>query len=87
MSSDMQEIAKKIIVELNLNNMSVKFNDLTKAFEFVQDRRVVAVPLDLAKGEVGEALRFLFRAVLMSPNSKWNRAADGNDWGGKNYYK
>lgn len=87
MSKDRQEIAKKIILALGLDAMSVQFNESVNTFEFIKDRRVVSVPLDLAKGEVGESLRFLFRAILKSPNSKWNRGADDNDWGGKNYYK
>ncbi len=87
MSADKQELAKKIIYELKLDTISVKYDEKTQNFEFAQDRRVVSVPLSLAQGEVGESLRFLFRAILASPNSKWNHAADDNDWGGKNHYK
>ena len=87
MSSDKQNLAKKILTELNLDKMTVTFDEKIQEFEFVLDRRTVSVPLKLAQGEVDEAVRYLFRAVLMSPNAKWNRAADGNDWSTKNPYK
>ncbi len=87
MSADKQELVKKIIKELNLDRMVVTFDEKNQEFEFVLDRRTVAVPLKLAQGEVDESVRYLFRSILMSPNAKWNRAADNNDWHVKNPYK
>ena len=87
MSSDKQELAKKILKELNLDKMTVTYDEKIEEFEFVLDRRTVSVPLKLAQGDVDESVRYLFRSVLTSPNAKWNRAADKNDWHVKNPYK
>lgn len=87
MASDKQDLVKKILTELNLDKMTVTYDEKIQEFEFVLDRRTVSVPLKMAQGEVDEAVRYLFRAVLMSPNAKWNRAADDNDWYVKNPYK
>lgn len=86
MPKDMQDLAKKIVVELKLDNLKVSYDSKTSHFEFVQDRRVVSLPRELAKGEVDEAVRYLFRSILTAPNAKWNRSADTNDWSGRYYY-
>jgi hypothetical protein len=86
MPSELQVQAKKIIQQFGLENMKVHFDSKTKSLVFDMDRRVVTVPVELIEQEKWADIRFLFRAILESSNSLWNRAADDNDWGGSNFY-
>lgn len=81
-----QEQARKILEELKVDNLAVKFDSKIKALVFERDRRVVSVPLKLIEENLWSDIRFLFRATLNSQNSLWNREADDNDWSGKNHY-
>lgn len=81
-----QEQARKILEELKLDNLKVYFDAKTKLLVFDRDRRVVSVPVTLIEENLWSDIRFLFRAILNSQNSLWNRAADDNDWSGKYYY-
>jgi hypothetical protein len=81
-----QEQARSILEELKLDNLKVYFDTKTQLLIFDRDRRVVSVPLNLIEQNRWSDIRFLFRATLNSQNSLWNRAADDNDWSGKNYY-
>lgn len=87
MPSVQQEQAKKIIEELGIDNVKVHFDSKAKLLVFDRDRRVVSVPLKLIEEDLWSDIRFLFRAILNSQNSLWNRAADDNDWSGKNHYE
>lgn len=87
MPTEQQEQAKKIIQELNVSGLRVRFDSKIKALIFEKDRRVVTVPLTLIEKESWADIRFLFRAILNAENSLWNRAAEDNDWAGKNYYR
>ncbi len=79
-----QEQARLVVTELRLDNLEVTLEK--SLLVFTQDRRVVSVPVDLIEKKDWADIRFLFRAILESPNSLWNRSADDNDWGGLNFY-
>ncbi|MES2769241.1 MAG: hypothetical protein V4596_08850 [Bdellovibrionota bacterium] len=81
-----QEQAKKILIELKVDNLKVHFDAKSNLLVFERDRRVVSVPVKLIEENLWSDIRFLFRATLNSQNSLWNRAADDNDWSGKNHY-
>lgn len=87
MSLQNQEYAKQILKEYNLDNLTVSYIEKTNSLNFKQDRRTVSVPLSLLESGAWGDIRFLFRATLEAPNSLWNKSADENDWGGKNFYK
>lgn len=86
MPAEQQEQAKKILIELKLDNLKVHFDTKAKLLVFDRDRRVVSIPLKLIRENLWSDIRFLFRATLNSQNSLWNRAADFNDWSGNYYY-
>lgn len=85
MTPQQQEQATRILQTMNVDNLTVKYEN--KSFVFERDRRVVTIPLSLIEGERWSDIRFLFRAILNSENSLWNRAAEANDWSGKYHYK
>lgn len=85
MPAAQQEQAKKILETLNVDNLTVTYK--SKSLIFDRDRRVVSVPVALVEEGRWSDIRFLFRAILNSENSLWNRAADANDWSGKYHYK
>lgn len=82
-----QDYARRIIQEFSLDNLTVTYIEKTDSLSFVQDRRVVSVPIRLLENNAWGDIRFLFRATLEAPNSLWNKSADENDWGGHNFYK
>lgn len=82
-----QEQAKRILLELKVQDVRVYFEEKSKLLVFERDRRVVSVPLKLIENDLWSDIRFLFRATLNSQNSLWNRAADENDWSGKYHYE
>lgn len=79
---DLKKTAELIINELQLQNayLRVRYNEKLKQLSFTQDRRVVEVPLVLFDENKWSDIRFLFRSILTSPPSTWNRTADTNDW-------
>lgn len=87
MPVEQQDQAKKILNELGVDDLKVRFDAKSKLLIFERDRRVVTVPVTLVEEEKWSDIRFLFRATLNSQNSLWNRAADDNDWSGKNHYE
>ncbi len=86
MSQEQQELAKKVLVELNVGGFQVHFDSNAKSLVFEKDRRVVSVPVRLIEKSQWADIRFLFRAILGSENSLWNRSAEDNDWSGRYHY-
>jgi hypothetical protein len=86
MPAAQQEQAKRILVELKVDDLAVHYDEKAKLLVFERDRRVVSVPVKLIEDELWSDIRFLFRATLNAQNSLWNRAADENDWSGKYHY-
>ena len=67
--------------------MVIRYDSKAQLLVFERDRRVVSVPIKLIETNAWSDIRFLFRAILNSQNSLWNRAADENDWSGKYHYE
>jgi hypothetical protein len=80
MPHELQDYAKKILREFDLDNMKVRFDSKQNSLVFELDRRVVNVPIKLLKEDSWTDIRLLFRSVLGSANSLWNYSADNNDW-------
>ncbi len=80
LSSELKSYAQKILKELELKGLRVRYNTETEHILFTQDRRVVEVPIKLIKNNNWLDIRYLFRAVLGSAPGAWNLTADDNDW-------
>lgn len=86
MEQKYQDYARLILEKYSLDDLTVSYIEKIDSLSFQQDRRVVDIPIRLIETDAWSDIRFLFRAILDSPNSLWNSSADSNDWGGRNYY-
>ncbi len=80
LTEDQKSLALKVLEELELDGMRVLFKE--EVLYFIQDRRVVHVPLHLIESGSWSDIRFLFRAILGSAPPVWNSGAE-NTWGPK----
>lgn len=80
MLSEYQQLAEKVLKEIDIDGLRVRYFDKENALYFTQDRRVVEVPIKLIKNNQWSDIRLLFRAILDSAPSLWNLSADKNDW-------
>ncbi|MCB0393762.1 MAG: hypothetical protein KDD25_04355 [Bdellovibrionales bacterium] len=78
LTEEQKNLAQIVVEELGLNNLNILYKEPN--LHFVQDRRVVHVPLNLVRSGSWSEIRYLFRAVLGSSPSAWNLSAP-NTWG------
>ena len=70
LTKQQKEMACRILETFQLDNFKVTLKD--QVLHFIQDRRVVHVPLSLILKENWADIRFLFRSILQSNPSVWN---------------
>ena len=63
MPVEQQEQARKILIELKVDNLKVHYDSKAMLLVFERDRRVVSVPVKLIKENLWSDIRFLFRAT------------------------
>ena len=71
MTKQQKEMACKILDAFKLDKFKVIAKD--QYLHFIQDRRVVHIPLSLISKEKWADIRFLFRSILQSGPSVWNQ--------------
>ena len=70
LTEQQKKMACKILDAFHLDNFKVIIKD--QVLHFIQDRRVVHIPLSLISKESWTDIRFLFRSILKSNPSVWN---------------
>ncbi|MBX9768911.1 MAG: hypothetical protein K2X47_16680 [Bdellovibrionales bacterium] len=80
LSEEQKNLAQEILNSVGLEGLTVSYEPQSKALRFVQDRRTIAVPLDIVKAKRWADIRFLFRACLGKAPANWNHGSP-NDWG------
>ena len=71
MTKQQKEMACKVLDAFQLDKFKVIVKD--QNLHFIQDRRVVRIPLSLISEEKWADIRFLFRSILQSSPSVWNQ--------------
>ena len=73
LTEEQKTMACKVLDVLKLDNLKVIVKN--QEMYFIQDRRVVHIPLSLIVNENWTDIRFLFRSILKSQPSIWNHEA------------
>ena len=71
MTEQQKKMACKILDTFQLDKFKVIAKD--QHLHFIQDRRVVHIPLSLILNEKWTDIRFLFRSILQPCPSVWNQ--------------
>ena len=71
MTKQQKEMACKVLDAFQLDKFKVIAKD--QNLHFIQDRRVVHIPLPLIVEEKWADIRFLFRSILQPGPSVWNQ--------------
>ena len=73
LTEEQKKMACQVLDVLQLDNLKVMIKD--QEMYFIQDRRVVHIPLSLIADENWADIRFLFRSILESDPPVWNHEA------------
>ena len=80
LNEEQKRFAEEILSTLGLDGLNVTFEEPSQSLRFIQDRRTIAVPVDIIRAQRWADIRFLFRACLGKAPASWNHGSP-NDWG------